>query len=172
MGGSSRPAPQPYGTKDYGGFRNILPPAQNGFDNLAQLAVFEATGQRPAHNYDQLGMYANLVYAVQDGWWGYVSKDLRRILAMPEKGAYSRAYCGGGSRAKCRAALLASLKQAIDTPASTIYKDDTCSKAGKQGNQPCFDTISFRALGAITQPLTEWVNRPTFQQVVEVQGHR
>ena len=27
-------------------------------------------------------------------------------------------------------------------------------------------------LGAVQQPLIDWVNRPTFQQVVEVQGHR
>ena len=58
------PQPQPYGTNDFGGFRNILPPGQNGFDNLTQLGAFEATGQRPAHNDDQLGMYANLVHAV------------------------------------------------------------------------------------------------------------
>ena len=57
------PQPQPYGTNDFGGFRNILPPGQNGFDNLTQLGAFEATGARPAHNDDQLGMYANLVYA-------------------------------------------------------------------------------------------------------------
>jgi hypothetical protein len=30
----------------------------------------------------------------------------------------------------------------------------------------------FRPLGAITQPLIPWINRPTFQQVVEVQNHR
>jgi hypothetical protein len=30
---------------------------------------------------------------------------------------------------------------------------------------------SSRAIGAITQPLIEWVNRPTFQQADEIQGH-
>src|SRR6201992_3116233 len=54
---------QPYGTSDYGGFRNILPPGTNGFDNAAQLAQFEATGARPAHNDDQLSMYSNLTTA-------------------------------------------------------------------------------------------------------------
>ncbi len=29
----------------------------------------------------------------------------------------------------------------------------------------------FRAIGAITQPLIEWVNRPTFQQADEILGH-
>ncbi len=35
-----------------------------------------------------------------------------------------------------------------------------------------FDAILHFAVGAITQPLIDWQNRPTFQQVVEVEGHR
>ncbi len=34
------------------------------------------------------------------------------------------------------------------------------------------DKIGFSAVGAITQPLIPWVNRPTFQQAVEIHGHR
>src|SRR4051794_37398889 len=62
--GGSGPTPQPYGANDGGGFRNVLPPGENGFDNAAQLGAFEAGGTRPAHNNDQLGMYSNLLYAV------------------------------------------------------------------------------------------------------------
>src|ERR1700733_12282049 len=54
---------QPYGTDDYGGFRNILPPGTNGFDNLAQLAQFKATGTPPEHSSDQLQMYSRLTQA-------------------------------------------------------------------------------------------------------------
>src|ERR1700749_3567561 len=54
---------QPYGTNDYGGFRNILPPGANGFDNATQLAQFEATGTRPEHSSDQLQMYSSLTQA-------------------------------------------------------------------------------------------------------------
>jgi hypothetical protein len=32
--------------------------------------------------------------------------------------------------------------------------------------------VSFRPLGAVTQPLIHWINRPTFQQADEIQGHR
>jgi hypothetical protein len=35
----------------------------------------------------------------------------------------------------------------------------------------CSDSIQFRAIGAVTQPLSEWINRPTFQQAVEIAGH-
>jgi hypothetical protein len=34
------------------------------------------------------------------------------------------------------------------------------------------DKIGFRAVGGISQPLIPWVNRPTFQQAVQIQGHR
>src|SRR6185437_3565381 len=54
---------QPYGTSDYGGFRNVLPPGTNGFDDAAQLAQFEAIGARPAHSDDQLAMYSHLTTA-------------------------------------------------------------------------------------------------------------
>jgi len=33
-------------------------------------------------------------------------------------------------------------------------------------------SIQFRAIGVITQPLVERVNRPTFQQADEIVGHR
>jgi hypothetical protein len=39
------------------------------------------------------------------------------------------------------------------------------------GDQECHDAIQFRAIGAISQPLMEWVNRPAFQQADEIQGH-
>ncbi len=41
-----------------------------------------------------------------------------------------------------------------------------------QGDQWCYDAIFFRPLGAVTQPLIHWQNRPTYQQVVEIKGHR
>ncbi|HEX4718365.1 MAG TPA: penicillin acylase family protein, partial [Thermoleophilaceae bacterium] len=54
---------QPYGTNDAGGFRNVLPPGEAGTDNAAQLAAFEATGNRPPHWDDQQALYQDLVYA-------------------------------------------------------------------------------------------------------------
>ena len=58
------PAPSPYGHNDYGGFRNILPPAQGRSANLAQVAAFQANGTYPPHTSDQqLSMYTGLMYA-------------------------------------------------------------------------------------------------------------
>jgi acyl-homoserine lactone acylase PvdQ len=55
--------PAPYGTNDAGGFRNVLPPGQNGTDNPFQLAQFQATDQRPPHWDDQIPLYDGLVAA-------------------------------------------------------------------------------------------------------------
>ncbi|MEA2420865.1 MAG: hypothetical protein QOE60_3071, partial [Thermoleophilaceae bacterium] len=40
------------------------------------------------------------------------------------------------------------------------------------GDQPCFDAVRFRAIGGVTVPSIPWINRPTYQQAVEIQGHR
>ena len=55
---------QPYATNDYGGFRNVLPPGQNGLDDAAQAAAFKAAGAYPTHANDQLGMYSSLATSV------------------------------------------------------------------------------------------------------------
>ncbi len=54
---------QPYGANDYGGFRNILPPAQGKSVNGVELALFQSTGTMPSHFDDQRRMYGDLVYA-------------------------------------------------------------------------------------------------------------
>jgi hypothetical protein len=120
----------------------------------------------PNNHGDHLGS------AYQDGWYGYASKDLRTVLGQKVRGRYSRVYCG--TRAKCRARLTASLKAALGQadPAKLYGGDPVCVDAGRDGDQKCFDAVRMRPLGAITQPLIDWINRPTFQQAVEIQGHR
>jgi hypothetical protein len=83
-------------------------------------------------------------------------------------GPLNREYCGGGSLVACRAALESSLSQAIAESPQQVYPADGVCAAG---DQMCSDSIQFRAIGVISQPLIEWVNRPTFQQADEIQGH-
>ena len=105
--------------------------------------------------------------AYQDGWYGYARKDLMTVLGRKVRGPYSREYCGKGSLKRCRAALRSSLKAALAVPASQIYGGDPkCPKS----DQWCFDAVNFRAVGGATQPLIHWINRPTFQQVNEIQS--
>jgi acyl-homoserine lactone acylase PvdQ len=110
--------------------------------------------------------------AWQHGWYGYVIKDLRTLLGQRVRGRYSLVYCGAGVLSRCRAALRRSLAAATRVAPEKLYSDPVCAAAGRQGDQACFDSIYFRPLGAITQPLIPWQNRPTFQQVVEVEGPR
>jgi acyl-homoserine lactone acylase PvdQ len=122
----------------------------------------------PNNHGDHLGS------AYQDGWYGYASKDLRTVLRRHVRGRYSRVYCGKGRLSACRATLRASLKLALrNDSAGELYGDDSvCKAANRAGDQKCFDAVRQRPLGAITQPLIDWINRPTFQQAVEIPRHR
>jgi acyl-homoserine lactone acylase PvdQ len=120
---------------------------------------------------------AHLGSAYQDGWWGQFEKDLRGILGEPVQGAHSRLYCGApdqnteGTIASCRQALVDSLTHAASLPADEVYagpEADGCTA----GDQMCFDEVRFRTVGAVGVEPIHWINRPTWQQVVEVQGHR
>jgi acyl-homoserine lactone acylase PvdQ len=96
--------------------------------------------------------------------YGYVHKDLRSLLGAPVRGPYSRVYCGRGSVSACRKALLSSLSVALQNDSDAqLYGGQT---------QVEHDKIEFSAVGAITQPNIPWVNRPTFQQAVQILGHR
>jgi acyl-homoserine lactone acylase PvdQ len=104
--------------------------------------------------------------AYQGSFYGFVRKDLRTLLGRHVRGRYARVYCGSGSLARCRRALVASLRDAAAVAATSVYSGDPLCH---DGDQWCFDAIRQRPIGGATQPLIEWINRPTFQQAVSVQ---
>jgi acyl-homoserine lactone acylase PvdQ len=100
-----------------------------------------------------------------DGWWSYVSKDLRDLFGPKPQGAWSRGYCGGGSKQKCRQALQRSLAAALKVTPQQLYGggDGACAS----NPQPsCFDQNRPQVTGGIDLPPFPFQNRPTFQQVV------
>jgi acyl-homoserine lactone acylase PvdQ len=99
-----------------------------------------------------------------DGWWGYVSKDLRKLFGPKPKGTWSRVYCGGGSKKKCRAGLQRSLAAALKVTPQQLYGggDGACA-ANPQPS--CFDANRPQVTGGISMPPFPFQNRPTFQQV-------
>jgi hypothetical protein len=101
-----------------------------------------------------------------DGWYGYVSKDLRDLLTSSSiPGAYSRVYCGNGSLNACRDALRASLTAAAAVTPQQLYGQGDCSS----NPQPsCFDQNRFTSASAISLPPFPFQNRPTFQQAVQL----
>jgi acyl-homoserine lactone acylase PvdQ len=109
-----------------------------------------------------------------DGWEGYLNKDLRMLLHRQVTDPFSRTYCGNGDLAACRTALIGSLQAAIaavDDPSHPLYPapQPSCPFSDRQ---ICNDAIHFTTVGAVSVPDMEWINRPTWQQVIEVQGHR
>jgi hypothetical protein len=122
-------------------------------------------------NFDDPNRIQHLGSAFDGGWYGYVQKDLRTLLGDHVRGRYSRIYCGKGKLASCRKDLLSSLDDALAHQSDgELYPDGGCTEFGgiAADAQACADTIHHRALGAITIPPVPWVNRPTWQQAVEI----
>src|SRR3954451_8355167 len=132
---------------------------------------------------DPNGDGAHLGSAYDGGWYHYVQQDLRSVLGKrrlkrlrgpPKRGTrLSRTYCGGsvhkrGNLRVCRRRILASLGKALGADPKKLYGDEVCEKYGKSSDQWCFDSVRQRPIGAINQQLIHWINRPTFQQVVEI----
>jgi acyl-homoserine lactone acylase PvdQ len=100
------------------------------------------------------------------GWWGYVSKDLRGLFGPKPRGAWSRVYCGGGAKRKCRAALRDSLREALKVSPATLYgQNEDCSD---DPDAQCYDQNRSVITSAISIPPAPFQNRPTFQQTVSV----
>jgi acyl-homoserine lactone acylase PvdQ len=109
------------------------------------------------------------------GWYGYVDKDLRTLLGEPVSDPFSRVYCGDGKLKKCSKNLAASLKTALAHDSSDeLYGTNTCVTSHDFVAKPqwCHDAIRPTTVGVWAQAPIHWINRPTFQQVVEVQDHR
>ena len=107
--------------------------------------------------------------AFQNGWWGFVQRDLRKVLGDPVKTPQPVTFCGGGSLSECRTVLTDSLLAAIKVPAATTYPATADCTAG---DQFCADQIMHQPMGGITQDRMAWVNRPTYQQVIEFPARR
>jgi hypothetical protein len=112
-----------------------------------------------------------------EGWFGYASKDLRRVFNLGhERGRYSQVYCGnlphhsfsaGKLRSRCRAALQSSLAAALKVTPKQLY-----GGACPSDPQPaCSDQNRWTEVSAINLPPFPYQNRPTFQQVVILKRH-
>jgi acyl-homoserine lactone acylase PvdQ len=99
-------------------------------------------------------------------WYGQVSKDLRDLFDRRKPaGAYSRVYCGGGSKIRCRLALRQSLLQALGVSKQQLYgKDPNCASRAEAS---CSDETLSTTVSAVSIPPFPLQNRPTFQQTAE-----
>ncbi len=100
-----------------------------------------------------------------DGWWGYVSKDLRGLFGPRPKAPYSRAYCGKGSKQRCRKALQRSLAQSLKVTPAAMYGGGN-AECATDPQPACFDQNRPQVTSGIALGPFPFQNRPTFQQVV------
>jgi hypothetical protein len=135
---------------------------------LLAHAMFDA---RSGYAIDNLGLLIHdapqlhLGSAFNDGVYGQVNKDLRRVLGKPQTAPWSRAYCGGGDLAVCRGALWASLSDA----AATLEQEFSSPSVANWKRKIADDDVRHSAVGVVNVPAIHWINRPTFQQVVQIE---
>ena len=95
------------------------------------------------------------------GWYGYVDKDLRTLLGRKVKGTFALRYCGKGSMERCRASLWSALSGAVGRLAAAQGEDPEAWRSDATAER-----ISF--LPGLIDDTMRWTNRPTFQQVLEL----
>jgi hypothetical protein len=99
----------------------------------------------------------------QDGSYGIVLKDLRQVLGVPVAGSLSRTYCGAGNLSDCRQTLWDSLSQA----AADLETEFASPNVADWKRAVADEDVRHTAAGVTTVPAIHWINRPTFQQVVQ-----
>ncbi len=105
-----------------------------------------------------------------EGWYGYVYKDLKTELGLPVEGPYSRRYCGNGNLSACRTSLWAAIQAAANQLKETQGSEPSKWRAApvRITFPPTYDPLP----PTYTEPFTmDWTNRSTFQQVIEFTGH-
>ena len=97
----------------------------------------------------------------ENGWYGYVDKDLRTLLGDTVAGKFSRVYCGNGDVTACRAALWQVLASSVAHLEAAQGQDPTAWRSDATKERIVFSP------GLLGPSATmRWTNRPTFQQVV------
>jgi len=102
--------------------------------------------------------------AYQSGYYGILKKVFLAALGDPVTAPYELLKCADGTLAGCRAALVGSLGDAV----ADLTAEFSSSDPAVWTVDPTAEQIEFRPFGLATLDGMPWVNRPTFQQVVQV----
>jgi acyl-homoserine lactone acylase PvdQ len=100
-----------------------------------------------------------------DGWYSYVSKDLRDLFGPKPQAPWSRVYCGGGSKKKCQALLRRTLAEALKVTPQQLYGGGD-GKCAANPQPSCYDQNRPQVTSGVELGPFPFQNRPTFQQVV------
>ncbi len=104
--------------------------------------------------------------AYQSGYYGLLQKALRMAQGLSVAAPFEQLQCADGTLAGCRTALVDSLSDAV---AELTIAFGSADPADWEAD-PTVDQIEFTPFGAATVDPIPWINRPTFQQVVQVTG--
>ncbi|PTX64287.1 penicillin amidase [Melghirimyces profundicolus] len=99
-----------------------------------------------------------------EGVYSHLHKDLRQVLKEPVEDPWHRTYCGDGDLAACREDLW----NALSKTSEELAKEYGSERVEDWVYDPSRDAIRQEAVGLVSAPDMAWVNRPTFQQVVQV----
>ncbi len=99
-----------------------------------------------------------------NGSYSQVLNDLGKVAGNQLDGAWERDYCGGGDRDACRQALWDSLQDTIPI----LEAEFGSAEVADWQRTVADDEIRYGSL-VVGLPPMNWVNRPTFQQVVQLE---
>lgn len=107
---------------------------------------------------------AHIGSAFDGAFYSSVNKDLRQVLGLPVQDPWSRTYCGGGVLSQCRTALWAAMDQA----AADLATEFGSANVADWKRAIADEDVRQTAVGITSVPAIHWINRPTFQQVVQI----
>jgi len=102
--------------------------------------------------------------AYQSGYYGIMKKVLLMASGETVTDPYDVLQCADGTEAGCRAALVASLSDAV----AELTVEFASADPADWFVDPTDEQIEFRPFGLAEVDPMPWQNRPTFQQVVQV----
>ncbi len=135
---------------------------------LLAHAIFDSASGNAINNLgielDDANRRDHLGSAFQGAIYPHVQKDIRQVLGLPLAQPFSRTYCGAGDPTVCRAILWQSLSDA----AKALEKEFSSPNVADWKRQIADEDVRHQAVGVTEVPPIHWINRPTFQQVVQV----
>lgn len=102
------------------------------------------------------------------GSYSHLYNDLTKVAGEPTAGAWERSYCGNGDLEACRKALWDSLEETIPRLEFEFQDSADPTDVSSWRRVVADDQIEYSAL-IVGVPPMNWVNRPTFQQVVQLE---
>lgn len=148
------------------------------YEHTGAIAVIDAWYERMIHaafDPQLVGVFAlipmgfddppnALGSAYQSGYYGYLQKAFRMALNEPVAAPFRVLRCADGTASGCGAALAMSLDAAVAALAAAFGSADPADWRV----DPTAEQIAFQPFGIAQVAPMPWMNRPTFQQVVQV----